>query len=185
VIGYPKVLCVPPSEHYAGYLGRLGQNVVMCAETIEIIDALATGKVPDAAELFFEYMTATLEEVGWPVPTEPSELPEEWRSEVEHLASAYPPSGALHVAYRHHSPISAVGMQARDSQVAEVKHLYVRPDQRGGNGRQLMDALHSRAKENGLQRLVLDVLISRDKISTSIGDWATSIQSRTRLSRCR
>lgn len=64
--------------------------------------------------------------------------------------------------YRRNSPIGAVGMQMRDSHVAEVKHLCVRPDERGGVGRQLMDALRSRAKENGLQRLVLDVLISRD-----------------------
>jgi ribosomal protein S18 acetylase RimI-like enzyme len=56
-------------------------------------------------------------------------------------------------------------MQVRDSQVAEVKHLYVRPGERGGIGRQLMDTLHSRAKENGLQRLVLDVLISRDNVT--------------------
>jgi hypothetical protein len=105
----------------------------MCSETIEILDAMATGMVPDAAELFFEYMAATLEEVGWPVPTEPSELPEEWRSEVEHLASAYLPPGALLVAYRRNNPIGAVGMQVRDSEVAEVKHLYVRPDERGGD----------------------------------------------------
>lgn len=147
---------------FCGQSGRPGQNVAMCPETIEIVDASATGKVPDAAELFFEYMAATLQEVGWSVPTGPSELPEEWRSEVEHLASAYPPPGALLVVYRRNSPIGAVGMQMRDSHVAEVKHLYVRPDERGGVGRQLMDALRSRAKENGLQRLVLDVLISRD-----------------------
>ncbi len=55
-------------------------------------------------------------------------------------------------------------MQGRDSQVAEVKHLSVRPDERGGIGRRLLDALHSRAKENDLQRLVLDVLISRDNV---------------------
>lgn len=136
----------------------------MCPASIEIVDALANGKVPDAAELFFEYMATTLEEVGWSVPTKPSELPEEWRFEVEHLAADYPPPGALLVAYRRSSPIGAVGMQVRDSQVAEVKHLYVRPDERGGVGRQLMHALRDRAKENGLQRLVLDVLISRESV---------------------
>ena len=134
-MGSPKVPCVPAVRTFCGHVGRLGHNVASCSETIGIVDASATGKVSDAAELFFEYMAATLEEVGWPVPTEPSQLPEEWRSEVESLASAYPPPGGLLVAYRRNSPIGAVGMQVRDSQVAEVKHLYVRPDERGGIGR--------------------------------------------------
>ena len=136
----------------------------MCLETIEIVDVLATGKASDAAELFFEYMAATLDEVGWPVPAVPSELPEEWRSEVQDLASAYPPPGALLVAYRRNRPIGVVGIQARDSLTAEVKHLYVRPDERGGIGRLLMDALHSRARENDLRRIVLDVLTRRKSV---------------------
>jgi hypothetical protein len=46
--------------------------------TTEIIDALTARKLSDAIDLVFEYIAATLEEVGWPVPVRPSELPEAW-----------------------------------------------------------------------------------------------------------
>ena len=135
----------------------------MTSESVEIVDVIATGSVSDAAELFFEYMTVTLEEVGWLVPARPSELPEAWRSEVEDLVVAYPPPGALLVAYRRNRPIGAVGIQALDSRAAEVKHLYVRPEERGGIGRTLMNAVHRTARQRGMRRLVLSVLTRRTR----------------------
>jgi len=132
--------------------------------TFEIVDALTVRQLSDATDLVFEYMTATLDEVGWPVPERLSDLPEAWRSEVDDLAASYPPPGMFLVAYRHQRPIGGVGMQVREPGTAEVKHLYVRPDERGGMGRLLMDQLHRRATEGGIRRLVLDVLTSRTHV---------------------
>ena len=131
---------------------------------IEIVDALTARRLSDATDLVFEYMATTLEEVGWPVPARPSELPEAWRNEVDDLAASYPRPGMFLVAYRHQRPIGGVGMQVREPGTAEVKHLYVRPDERGGIGRLLMDELHRRAACSGIRRFVLDVLTSRTHV---------------------
>ena len=68
------------------------------------------------------------------------------------------------VAYRHQRPIGGVGLRVRERGTAEVKHLYVRPDERGGMGRLLMEQLHRRAADGGIRRLVLDVLMSRTHV---------------------
>jgi ribosomal protein S18 acetylase RimI-like enzyme len=141
------------------------QNVVVDPlPTIEIIDALTGRQLSDATDLVFEYMAATLDEVGWPVPAQPSDLPEDWRREVDDLAVSYPSPGMFLVAYRHQRPIGGVGLQVREPGTAEVKHLYVRPAERGGIGRLLMEQLHARAADGGIRRLVLDVLTSRTHV---------------------
>src|ERR1035438_993114 len=132
--------------------------------TIEIVGALQVRQLSDATDLVFEYMTATLDEVGWPVPARSSDLPDEWRREVDDLAASYPPPGMFLVAYRHQRPIGGVGLQVREPGTAEVKHLYVRPDERGGVGRLLMEHLDRRAADGGIRRLVLDVLTSRTQV---------------------
>jgi len=86
------------------------------------------------------------------------------RREVDDLAAFYPPPGTFLVAYRRQRPIGGVGMQAREPGTAEVKHLYVRPGERGGIGRLLMAQLHRQAATGGIRRLVLDVLTSRTHV---------------------
>jgi GNAT superfamily N-acetyltransferase len=139
----------------------LGQNVEVDPHApLEIVDALTVSQLSDATELVVEYMALTFNEVGLPVPA-PSELPEDWRREVADLAAAYPPPGTFLVAYRGQRPIGGVGIQVREPGTVEVRHLYVRPGERGGVGRLLMDQLHRRAADGGIRRLVLDVLTSR------------------------
>ena len=135
----------------------------MTREPVQVVDVTKSGRVSDAAELFFEYMAATYAELGLPVPAAPSELYEKWRSELEDPASAYPSPGGLLVAYRRDQPVGVVGMQVKDSTTAEVKHLYVQPEERGGVGTILMHALHKRALESGIQRLRLNVLHGRKR----------------------
>jgi ribosomal protein S18 acetylase RimI-like enzyme len=131
---------------------------------IEIVNAITVRQLSDATGLVFEYMTVTLDEVGWPVPARSSDLPGDWRREVDDLAAFYPPPGMFLIAYRQQRPIGGVGLQVREPGTAEVKHLYVRPDERGGVGRLLMEHLHGRAADGGLRRLVLDVLVSRTQV---------------------
>jgi len=132
--------------------------------TIEIVDALTIRQLSDATNLVFEYMTATLDEVGLPASAQSSDLPEDWRREVGDLAAFYPPPGMFLVAYRRQRPIGGVGLQVRGPGTAEVKRLYVRPDERGGIGRLLMEHLHSQAADGGIRRLLLDVLTSRTRV---------------------
>lgn len=131
---------------------------------IEVLDAFATGHVVEATELVFEYMAATCAEVGWRIPAAPTELPEPLRREVDDLAGAYAPPGTFLVGCRRGRPIGGVGLQMREPATAEVKRLYVRPGERGGVGRVLMEALHARASRIGIQRLVLDVLPTRTHV---------------------
>jgi GNAT superfamily N-acetyltransferase len=128
---------------------------------LEVLDAFATGHVADAAELVFEYMATTCAEVGWLVPAAPAELPESLRREVENLVGAYAAPGTFLIGLRQGRPIAGVGLQMRGQATAEVKRLYVRPIERGGVGRILMEALHARASRIGIGRLVLDVLPTR------------------------
>jgi GNAT superfamily N-acetyltransferase len=127
----------------------------------EVLDAFSNGLVDDAAELVFDYMAATCAEVGWAVPASPSELPEPLRREVNDLVGAYAAPGTFLVCYRRGHPIGGVGLQMREQATAEVKRLYVRPPERGGVGRLLMETLAARASRVGIRRLVLDVLPTR------------------------
>jgi len=152
--------------------------------TFEIVDALTVRQLSDATDLVFEYMTATLDEVGWPVPERLSDLPEAWRSEVDDLAASYPPPGMFLVAYRHQRPIGGVGMQVREPGTAEVKHLYVRPDERGG-----MDAYSWTSSIDGPPKVAYDdsySTYSRAVLTSSISidNLGIPMQSPTPMSRC-
>jgi GNAT superfamily N-acetyltransferase len=129
--------------------------------TVEVLDAFDTGHVAEAAALVFEYMAATCAEVGWPVPTAPSELPEPLRREVDDLVGAYAAPGTFLVGFRQGRPIGGVGLKMTGPATAEDKRLYVRPSERGGVGPLLMEALHARAARIGIRHLVLDVVPTR------------------------
>jgi ribosomal protein S18 acetylase RimI-like enzyme len=127
--------------------------------TLVVRDAVATA---DAAALVFEYVAATeAEKTGQPAPTRPDQLPAGLRRVCANLASTHAPPGALLVAYVRDEPAGCVGLVA-DSDVAEIKRLYVRPAFRGsGVGRTLMTHAHRHAALGGFTTLVLDVLPSR------------------------
>jgi GNAT superfamily N-acetyltransferase len=129
-----------------------------------VVDAIAAGLISEAAQLTFEYMASTCAEVGWPIPQSPSALPESLQVEVVDLAQSYPPTGMFFVALRRGLPIGCVGLQVKTAVTAEVKRLYVRPEERGGIGRLLMESLHLHAHNAGLQRLLLDVVPSREHV---------------------
>lgn len=71
------------------------------------------------------------------------------------------PPGTFLVAYRRERPVGGVGMQVREPGSAEVKHLYVRPGERGRGGVSclLTDQLRRLAIDGGIRRLVLAVLV--------------------------
>lgn len=129
---------------------------------VRVLDAIAAGRRADAIELVFEYMAATQAENGRPVPDAIDQLPAVLRRECRHLEGVYSPPGVLLLAYRDQQPIGCVGLAPRRPVgTAEVKRLYVRPTQRGGIGRILMEHAHQHAAQHGLTRLVLDVLPTR------------------------
>jgi len=128
-----------------------------------VVDAFASGRQHEAADLFFEYMAATEEEAGRGQVDRQDQLPPPLRAEVADLRSSYPPPGAVFIAIRDDRPIGSVGVKFRGRR-AEVRRLWVRPSARAaGVGRLLMDAVHQHAEQNHVSELVLDVMASRSR----------------------
>ena len=135
----------------------------MSLERAEIVDAVATGRVTEAASLVFEYMAITQVEAGRPVPATIAELPTVLRDECLDLPTTYEPPGALLLAFVAAAPVGCVGLRPTgDDGVVEVKRLYVRPAyRRRGIARALMDAALEHADRAGFARLELDVMTTR------------------------
>jgi len=142
------------SASVAGYEGAVRGDV-------RIMDAVRAGRLPDTAELIFEYIAATQAEIGQRVPATPADLPASLRAEYADLGDVYPPPGTILIADRAGQAIGCVALKQTGPATAEVKRLYVRPAHRGGMGRALMHHLHQHAAAHGLHHLVLDVLITR------------------------
>lgn len=132
------------------------------APPLVILDAIASGRRPDAAALVFEYMAVTMAETGRPVPSGIGRLPSVLRTECEDLETAYQMPGTLILAYRDEHPIGCVGLKPLpEPGTIEVKRLYVRPAHRGGIGRLLMGHAHRHAYQHGFTHLALDVIPER------------------------
>lgn len=68
-----------------------------------------------------------------------------------------PPTGLFLVARASGVPVGCAGLRRLDTDVAEVKRMYVEPSaRRGGVGRQLLVYLEDAAREAGYRRLVLE-----------------------------
>lgn len=69
------------------------------------------------------------------------------------------PDGAIFLAIDNGIAIGCVGIRPREEREAELKRLYVRPEnRRQGVGKELLDAAMARAKEIGYLSIVLDTL---------------------------
>jgi ribosomal protein S18 acetylase RimI-like enzyme len=126
----------------------------------------AGDQIPHAQALVFEYMATTQREGGRVVPATIDDLPAVLRAECTDLATAYPPPGALLIAYQDAQPVGCVGLKPLPPPgTIEVQRLYVRPaHRRGGIARLLMHHAHQHAAEHGFTRFVLDVMPSRTHI---------------------
>ena len=128
---------------------------------IEIVEAHDPETRRDAAALVFEYLAQTATEIDKPVPANVDELPAFLRDECADLAAAYPPPGAVLLAYVDGEAAGVVGLRPQ----GEVKRLFVRPRHRSrGIARRLMAGVHERAADQGMAKLVLDVLPSRTRV---------------------
>jgi putative acetyltransferase len=110
-------------------------------------------------------MAATQAETGRPLPASIDDLPAVLRRECCDLPAVYDPPGALLIADLGGQAVGCVGLAPCPGEgegVAEIRRLYVRPAYRGkGIARALMSRAHGHAAEQGMSRLILDVLPSR------------------------
>ncbi|MFF7244944.1 GNAT family N-acetyltransferase [Embleya sp. NPDC008237] len=68
-----------------------------------------------------------------------------------------PPEGLFVLAYSGHAPVGCGGWRTMPGRAAEIKRLYVSPEQRGhGHGRRLLGTLEHTAAQAGARRLVVE-----------------------------
>jgi GNAT superfamily N-acetyltransferase len=68
-----------------------------------------------------------------------------------------PPHGVFIVAYAADEAIGCGGLRRHDSEVVEIKRMYVRtPHRRRGHARNLLRALEERARAMGYRRVILE-----------------------------
>lgn len=129
---------------------------------ITVQDAFTTPRTAAAAALMvFEYMAATQAETGRPEPATVGGLPPVLQYECRNLDRVYRTPGGLWLAYRGRQPIGCVGLVSRGLGTAEVKRLYVRPSERGGIGRVLLNHAHEHAARRYFTRVVVSVAPDR------------------------
>lgn len=117
-----------------------------------------------ARELFTEYLEGTIAETGLPNVEESPGVLEMMRRDIERLPGPYAaPHGTILVAWLADAPAGSVGLARIDERVAELRRLWVRPTaRRAGVARALTAAALERAAEIGYERVVLDVVPSRE-----------------------
>jgi len=83
-----------------------------------------------------------------------------FQQELDELPGKYaPPDGTLLLAWEDEEAVGVVGLRRLDAHSAEMKRLYVRPDQRGKKvGRQLAEAIIGEAKRLGYSSIKLDTV---------------------------
>ncbi len=83
-----------------------------------------------------------------------------FQQELDELPGKYaPPDGTLLLAWENEEAVGVVGLRRLDEYSAEMKRLYVRPDQRGKKlGRQLAESIIGEAKRLGYSSIKLDTV---------------------------
>ena len=117
---------------------------------LHILPARMPSEAPLVRELFREY----LEEIGIDLAFQGFD------EEVASLPGKYaPPSGRLLLGWDDHSVLGCVALREIDSQVCEIKRLYVRPRARARHmGRALAERAMQEARSAGYARVCLDTL---------------------------
>jgi putative acetyltransferase len=84
----------------------------------------------------------------------PEEGANHFRLDADEVADG---RGAFLVAYRDGQAVGCGAVRRNDSQVAEIKRMYVIPRERGrGIARQVLNALEAEARQLGVSRIVLE-----------------------------
>ena len=119
---------------------------------IEIAQAITSGQLDQARELFLEYADS----LGFSLCFQGFE------DELKNLPGSYaPPAGRLLLARVQNHPAGCVALRPIDRQICEMKRLYVRPGHRGtGIGQMLIDRVITEAGAAGYQRMRLDTIES-------------------------
>ena len=83
-----------------------------------------------------------------------------FEQELKELPGKYAvPDGTLLLAWENNEAVGVVGLRRLDANSAEMKRLYVRPNQRGKKlGRQLAEAIIGEAKRLGYSSIKLDTV---------------------------
>jgi GNAT superfamily N-acetyltransferase len=133
--------------------------------SVDVMDALTTGRLAQARAITFEYVASTQGEAGLPVPQAIRDLPQPLRTVLESLDERHQSPGALLLALQGETVCGTVALQRSWLSAATdavVQRLYVREAyRRQGIAGRLMAAVHEIAAREGFQRLILNVMASR------------------------
>jgi GNAT superfamily N-acetyltransferase len=133
-------------------MGHYVRAIAMSNATIEICDARIPADLSLVRCLFREYAAALGVDLCF----------QGFETELAGLPGRYArPQGGIWLAMNNGVPAGCVALRPIDQTAAEMKRLYVRPDNRGqGLGQLLIQQVVAAAKDAGYQRLCLDTLPS-------------------------
>lgn len=122
---------------------------------VEIFQAFSPHHIEQARTLFLEYADS----LGFSLCFQGFE------DELKNLPGAYsPPPGRLLLASQNGIPAGCVALRPLESNICEMKRLYVRPEYRGKRvGRMLVDRIIAEARLIGYESMRLDTVASTMK----------------------
>jgi GNAT superfamily N-acetyltransferase len=131
---------------------------------VKIIDGAREEHVETVRELFGEYVASLGFELDF----------QDFEEEFASLPGEYaPPEGRLFLALEDDEPAGCIALRRIDTEICELKRMYVRAGYRGrGIGRRLAETVILAAREIGYQRMRLDTVPGMDsamKIYHSLG----------------